>query len=218
MGLQTEIIGLSIAYTLLAALLLLIALRARIPWPLKIAIAVLTGAFYCVAFFRTEGLPGWSASAPLPPQFQLLWARVVEPNPLDQDPGAVHVWIEELDAANIPSGQPRAYRLPYSPALARKVEAAREQILKGHPTGGRAVDIGTGKGQAAPEGPANVATLRPSAAPGGDPASGGPLDLSFLMGQSGNIEFELLPGPTLPAKDLPPDDAGGEVQRPRGQR
>jgi hypothetical protein len=218
MGLQAEIIGLSIAYTLLAALLLLIALRARIPWPLKLAIAVVTGAFYCVAFFRTEGLPGWSASAPLPAQFQLLWARVVEPNPLDQDPGAVHVWVEELDAANIPSGQPRAYRLPYSPALARKVEAAREQILKGHPTGGRAVDIGTGKGQAAPEGPANVATLRPSAAPGGDPASGGPLDLSFLMGQSGNIEFEPLPGPILPAKDAPPDDAAREAQPPRGQR
>jgi hypothetical protein len=217
MGLQSEIIGLSIAYTLLAALLLVIALRARLPWPLKIAIAVLTGAFYCVAFFRTEGLPGWSATAPLPAQFQLLWARVVEPNPLDQDPGAVHVWVEELDAANIPNGQPRAYRLPYSPALARKVEAAREQILKGHPTGGRAVDIGTGKGQAAPEGPANVATLRPSAAPGGDPASGGPLDLSFLMGQSGNIEFEPLPGAILPAKDLPAD-VGSDERRPRGQR
>ena len=218
MGLQTEIIGLSIAYTLLAALLLMIALRAGIPWPLKVAFVFVTSAFYCVAFFRTEGLPGWSAIAPLPAQFQLLWARVVEPNPLDQDPGAVHVWIEELDAANIPSGQPRAYRLPYSPALARKVEAAREQILQGHPTGGRAVDIGTGKGQAAPEGPANVATLRPSAAPGGDPASGGPLDLSFLMGQSGNIEFEPLPGPILPAKDAPPDDAVREAQRPRGQR
>jgi hypothetical protein len=218
MGLQTEIIGLSIAYTLLAALLLVIALRASIAWPLKIAVALVTGAFYCVAFFRTEGLPGWSASAPLPPQFQLLWARVVEPNPLDQDPGAVHVWVEELDAANIPSGQPRAYRLPYSPALARKVEAAREQILNGHPTGGRAVDIGTGKGQAAPEGPANVATLRPAAAPGGDPASGGPLDLSFLMGQSGNIEFEPLPGAILPAKDLPPDDATRDAQPPRVRR
>jgi hypothetical protein len=218
MGLQTEIIGLSIAYTLLAALLLIIALRAGIPWPLKIGIALLTGVFYCVAFFRTEGLPGWSATAPLPAQFQLLWARVVEPNPLDQDPGAVHVWVEELDAANVPSGQPRAYRLPYSPALARKVEAAREQILKGHPTGGRAVDIGTGKGQAAPEGPSNVATLRPATAPGGDPDSGGPLDLSFLMGQSGSIEFEPLPGAILPAKDLPPD-AGQEVaQPPRGQR
>jgi len=79
MGLQTEIIGLSIAYTLLAALLLVIALRRRIPWPLKVAIAVVTSAFYCVAFFRTEGLPGWSASAPLPAQFQLLWRGWLNP-------------------------------------------------------------------------------------------------------------------------------------------
>ncbi|HEV7598681.1 MAG TPA: hypothetical protein VGO49_00250 [Bradyrhizobium sp.] len=218
MGLQTEIIGLSIAYALLAALLLVIALRARIPWPLKIAVVLLTSAFYCLAFFRTEGLPGWSATAPLPAQFQLLWARVVEPNPLDQDPGAVHVWVEELDTANLPSGQPRAYRLPYSAALAGRVEAARAEILKGHPIGGRAVDIGTGHGQSAPEGPANVSTLRPSAAPGGDPASGGPLDLSFLTGQSGNIEFEPLPAPILPAKDAPPDDTMRELQRPRVQR
>src|SRR3954469_22171476 len=138
MELQTEILGLSTGFALLAALLLVIALRARIPWPLKVAMVLVTSAFYCVTFFRVEGLFGWSATAPLPPQFQLLWARIVDPNPLDGDPGAVHVWVEELDAANIPSGQPRAYRLPYSQTLAAKVEAARDEIMKGHPQGGRA--------------------------------------------------------------------------------
>jgi len=160
-------------------------------------------AYYCVAFFHVEGLPGWSATAPLPPQFQLLWARVVEPNPLDRDPGAVHIWIEDLDAANLPSGQPRAYRLPYSAALAAKVEAARDEIMKGHPQGGRAADFGAGNGQPAPEGPSDVSTFRPAAAPGGDPTGGGPLDLSFLTGESGNIEFAPLPVPILPAKDTP---------------
>src|SRR6267154_1296570 len=155
MELQKEILGLSIAYALLAALLLVIALRARIPWPFKIACVLVTSTYYCVAFFHVEGLPGWSATAPLPPQFQLLWARVVEPNPLDRDPGAVHIWVEDFDAANLPSGQPRAYRLPYS------------------------------------------------AAPGGDPTGGGPLDLSFLTGESGNIEFAPLQVPILPAKDTP---------------
>jgi hypothetical protein len=110
--LQTEIVGLSVAYVALAALLLVVVLRVRAPWPVKLAAVVVTSAFYCVAFFRVEGLLGWSAAGPLPPQFQLLWARVVDPNPLDRDPGAVHVWVEELDAANIPIGQPRAYRLP----------------------------------------------------------------------------------------------------------
>ena len=203
MELQKEILGLSIAYVLLAALLLVIALRARIPWPLKVAAVLVTSAYYCVAFFRVEDLTGWSAPTPLPAQFQLLWARVVEPNPLDRDPGAVHIWVEELDAANLPNGQPRAHRLPYSPALAHKVEAARDEILKGHPIGGRAVDIGAGNGQAAPEGPANVASLHPKAAPGGDPMGGGPLDLSFLTGEAGNIEFAPLPVPLLPPKDAP---------------
>src|ERR1700709_1850562 len=137
MGLQSQIVGLSVAYVLLAALLLVVVLRVRAPWPLKIAACLIISVFYCGAFFRVEGLPGWSAAGPLPPQFELLWARVVDPNPLDRDPGAVHVWVEELDTANIPSGQPRAYRLPYSPTLAAKVEAARDEILKAPPPGRR---------------------------------------------------------------------------------
>ena len=133
MELQKEILGLAIAYALLAALLLVIALRARIPWPLKVAMVLVTSVYYCVAFFRIEYLPGWSATAPLPPQFQLLWARIVEPNPLDRDPGAVHVWIEDLDAANLPSGQPRAYRLPYTAALAGKVELLKDYLSPSAP-------------------------------------------------------------------------------------
>jgi hypothetical protein len=203
MELQREIIGLSITYGLLAVLLLVIALRARVPWPLKTVGVLVTSVFYCAAFFRIEGMTGWSAPAALPSQFQLLWARVVEPNPLDRDPGSVHIWVEELDAANLPSGRPRAHRLPYSTALAHKVAAARDEIMKGHPQGGRAADYGTGNGQPAPEGPSDVSTLRPRAAPGGDPMSGGPLDLSFLTGEAGNIEFAPLPAPVLPPKDTP---------------
>jgi hypothetical protein len=203
MKLQTEIVGLSIAYVFLAALLLIIVLRVRAPWPVKAATVVVTSIFYCVAFFRIEGLSGWPSTAPLPHQFQLLWARVVDPNPSDRDPGAIHVWVEVLDATNIPNGQPRAYRLPYSSALAAKVEAARDEITKGHPQGGRAADYGTGTGQPAPEGPSDVSKLRPAAAPGGDPTGGGPLDLSFLTGESGNIEFSALPVPILPPKDAP---------------
>ena len=204
MRLQGEIIGLSIAYTLLGALLLVILMRARIPWPVKAAMVIVTSGFYCLAFFRVEGLPGWSVAAPLPAQFQLLWARIVDPNPLEREPGAVHVWVEELDAANIPSGQPRAYRLPYTSALAAKVEAARAEILKGHPQGGRAADYGTGTGQEAPEGPSDVTRLRPATAPGGDPSGGGQLDLSFLTGESGNVNFGPLPVPILPPKEAPP--------------
>src|SRR5882672_2764194 len=171
MELQKEILGLSIAFALLAALLLVVALRARIPWPLKVAMVLVTSAFYCVAFFRIEGLAGWSAPAPLPSQFQLLWARIVEPNPLDRDPGAVHIWVEALDAANLPNGQPRAHRLPYSTALAHKVTAARDEIMKGRPQVGRAADYGSGNGPAPPGRPSDVSPIAPTAPPGADPAA-----------------------------------------------
>jgi hypothetical protein len=65
---------------------------------------------------------------------------------------------------------------------------ARDEIMKGHPQGGRAADYGTGNGQAAP---------------GGDPTGGGPLDLAFFTGEPGNIEFAPLPVPILPPKDAP---------------
>ena len=70
MGLQSQIVGLSVAYVVLAALLLVVVLRVRAPWLLKVAAVLVTSIFYGVAFFRLEGLPGWSTEAPLPRQFQ----------------------------------------------------------------------------------------------------------------------------------------------------
>ena len=63
--------------------------------------------------------------------------------------------------------------------------------------------MAAGNGQAAPEGPSDVSKLRPAAAPGADPTGGGPLDLAFLTGESGNIEFPLLPVPIFHRKDAP---------------
>jgi hypothetical protein len=170
-SLQGEILGLSFGYALLGALLLLAVTRARLPWPVKAGAIVVTSAFYILVFFRTQGLLGWSTPQAVPARFQLLWARTVEPDLADQVPGAIHLWLEELDDANLPSGMPRAYRLPYSTALARKVEAARVEIMNGRPQGGRALDFGGGGGEAAPDGPPAPPTA--VAEPGGDPTRGG---------------------------------------------
>jgi hypothetical protein len=201
LSLQTEILGLSFGYALLGVLLLLAVTRARLPWPLKATAIVITSAFYILVFFRTQGLLGWSTPQTVPARFQLLWARTVEPDLADDVPGSIHLWLEELDDANLPSGEPRAYRLPYSAALAHKVEAARVEIMSGHPPGGRALDFGIGGGEAAPEAP--VAATSTGAEPGGDPERSGPLDPAFLGGESKSIEFAPLPAPALPAKDLP---------------
>ena len=81
MSLRGEILVLSVAYALLGTLLLLALTRARLPWGVKVAAILVTSGFYAEAYFRTEGLLGWSAYAKLPPRFQLLWARTVETEP-----------------------------------------------------------------------------------------------------------------------------------------
>jgi hypothetical protein len=201
MSLQTEILMLSFGYALLGVLLLLAVTRARLAWPIKAVAITLTSAYYVLVFFRTEGLLGWSAREPLPPRFQLLWARSVEPNLALDEPGAVHLWFEELDEANLPSAVPRAYRLPYSAALARKVESARVEIMKGHPQGGRADQFATGEGEPVSNGAGAV--LHRGAQPGGAPSSGGLLDAAFLGGQSQSVEFAPLPVATLLPKEVP---------------
>lgn len=199
MSLESEIVLLALAYALLAALVLIAVTRARLPWMVKAGAIGVTSVFYVVVFFRTEGLLGWSAYASVPARFQLLWARTIEPNLAEKEPGAIHLWVEALDDANLPSGVPRAYRLPYSANVAGKVEAARVEIMNGHPQGGRAVDFGIGDGTAAPP----AATAAGGAEPGGDPSSGDYLDPAFLGGDSKSVEFAPLPVPKLPAKDAP---------------
>jgi hypothetical protein len=201
MSLQTEILGLSIAYALLGLLLLVAVTRVRLPWPVRAAAVVVTSAFYVLAYYKTQGLLGWAAPERVPDRFQLLWARSVEPNLAAGFPGAVYLWLEELDDANLPSGEPRAYRLPYSAALARKVENARTEIAGGRPQGGRAEAFGNAGSEAVTGGA--IATAAPGAEPGGDPASGSFLDPAFLAGDSAPIEFAPLPAPALPAKGEP---------------
>lgn len=200
MSLQANIIGLSLGYALLAVLVLLAVVRTRLPWPVKAAAIALTSACYVLVFFRTQGLLGWSAEAPLPERFQLLWVRSVEPNVALGEPGAIHLWVEALDEDNLPSGVPRAFRRPYSAELARKVEKARTEIAAGHSQGGRAAQIGNGDG-GPPDGP--IGPLLVNGELGGDPPSGGLLDSAFMRGDSQSIEFAPLPVAKLPAKDAP---------------
>lgn len=196
---QNEVTGLVAAYVLLGVLLLLGVTRARLPWPVKAAAIVVTSAFYVVAFQRTQGLLGWSATDALPARFQLLWARTVDPDPVGGEPGAVHLWLVALDDGNRPSGEPRAYRLPYSSRLAAKADAARDEIQKGRPQGGRAVDFGV-QGDSAPPPDGQAASGR-GAEPGADPADGGALDPAFLGGDSRSVEFAPLEQPSMPPKD-----------------
>lgn len=202
-SLTSEILSLSTAYALIGVLLLVACLFTRLPWPIKAATIVITSAFYVVSFYAMMGLLGWSSVDPLPPHFKLLHARIVEPHSRMGDPGAIYLWVEELDDDNRPSGVPRAYRLPYTAKLAQKTEAAVKASAEGKPQGGRTADFGTGEGG---EGQVTAREVTPSAITttgGGDPSSGGPLDPGVMHDQSQSIVFSPLPPPRMPPKDAP---------------
>ena len=60
-SLQSVILTLSISYALIGALLLVVLVYARLPWPAKAVAVVVTSAFYIVSFVGTRGLLGWAS-------------------------------------------------------------------------------------------------------------------------------------------------------------
>lgn len=202
MTVQTQILCQSAAYVFLGGLILVILTRLAIPRPAKIGTILVTSLLYIAQFQWTQNILGWSAPVALPQRFEVLSARVVEPDPQHKTSGAVHLWIEEIDGANVPSGQPRAYLLPYSAKLAYRAKTAEAEIKKGHRQGGRA-ELFNPPGDHALTEDADKTNGATHVAAGGDPSGGGFLDPAFLGGQSKNVELVPLPAPDLPAKGDP---------------
>jgi hypothetical protein len=202
MTIQSHIVLLTIAYASLAALLLVMLIRLAIPRWAKIAAILLMTALDIGVFFSSQGLVGWSSATAVPERFQVLWTRVVEPNAARGLPGAIHLWVEALDEHNLPSGEPRAFVLPYSSALADKVTVAQTEIKKGNPQAGRA-EIFAANAEPAGGDPVNVRAVSQGVAPGGDPSGGGLLDPAFLGGQSKSVDLIPMPKPLLPPKEAP---------------
>jgi hypothetical protein len=197
-NLHSVILTLSIAYAMVGALLLVVLVYARLPWPAKALFVALTSAFYIASFFGTRGLLGWASVDRLPPTFKLLQVRIVEPHTLEGDPGSIYLWLEVLDETNRPSGVPRAYRLPFTESLARKADKAAAEIAAGHPEGGRAADLGTGEGGL-------LGAVREYITPnvilettGGDPSTGGGL---ATPDAGAGVSFTPLLPPRMPPKE-----------------
>src|SRR5215470_16764961 len=94
------VLAISAAYVVIGVLLLAIGLTSRFAWWVKAAAIVVTSVFFVEVFFATKSLLGWPRTGALPARFQLLWVRVVEPDAKTANPGAIYLWIEEVDANN----------------------------------------------------------------------------------------------------------------------
>jgi hypothetical protein len=199
-NLQSVIVVLSVAYALIGALLLLVLVYARLPWPAKAAAVIITSVFYVVSFVGARSLLGWASVDRLPRQFKLLQARIVDPHTVEGDPGSVYLWVEALDEDDRPSGVPRAYRLPYSDALADKTQHASDQIAAGHPQGGRAADFGTGEGGIIDAAREYILPKTIIETSGGDPSTG---EFKAAQHAGDGVSFTPLLPPRMPPKDEP---------------
>ena len=132
------------AYALVAALLLLILISARVNLVLKALATIATAALIPWTYHSIGELRGLPTDSEPPAHFKLHWARVVEPNLLMKEKGHIFMWLEELDAKNFPSGMPRAYALAYDPELVKKVEVAMGKIKDGEEVAGTISDKPTG--------------------------------------------------------------------------
>ncbi len=134
---SAAVVGLVAAYLVLATLLLSLNLTSSWRWWVKgFAILVTTG-FFGVTYHAVNGMTGWPTTQKLPPRFNIVWTRIVEPSKKNNDLGGIFIWAEELDANNVPASKPRSYQLPYTDAAARKVAHAQEKRDKGAEVMGR---------------------------------------------------------------------------------
>jgi len=189
------LLAISAAYVVLSLVVLSMGLTSRFAWWVKAGTIVVSSGFFVEVFFASKGLLGWPASGALPPKFQLLWTRVVEPDVKAGNRGAIYLWVEEVDGNNVPSGLPRSYQLPYSVKLADRTLKARDEIMAGNPQEGLAEDVAEGDPSSAD------ASAKPNQqADGGITSTGGKVELEGPIDQVPRVEFRPMSNPLLPPK------------------
>jgi len=134
---STAVAGLAVAYAALAVLLLSLNLTSSWRWQVKAAAILVTTGFFGVTYEAVDGMTGWPTTQKLPPRFNLVWTRIVEPDKKNNSAGGIFIWAEELNENNVPATRPRSYQLPYTEAMARKVAGAQERRDKGADVMGR---------------------------------------------------------------------------------
>jgi len=185
--------GIVASYIVIAVLLLSLNLASRWQWGIKAAAILITTAFFGVSYVSITDLIGWPAEARMPDHFQLHWATIVEPDKLNGLPGSIFLWVEALDQDNLPAGTPRAFRVPYSRALADRIGHAKERIEQGADQAGTARDLDVAEGE--PDEDRRLAGAPPRQ---GEPGSTG--DPAAFIQHMPSIEFEDMPPPALPPK------------------
>ena len=140
------------AYVAIAVLLLSLNLTSRWRWWIKGGAIVVTGLFFIGSYVAISSLLGWPTQKRIPDRFLLVATRVVEPDPFTGNPGAVFLWLEQMDENNVPNGRPRSFKLSYTEELAARTDEAQERLNEGEEVQGAVEEAEDAAGEDRAEG------------------------------------------------------------------
>ena len=126
------VISLIGSYVLLALLLLSLNLYSNWGWRVKTGAIALVSIFYLVTYLSFPPILGWPTKDKIPTEFRLISGYALEPNKKTGEDGEIFLWVTDL-SKNPKAAKPRAFVLPYSEELNRKVTSASDKIKKGKP-------------------------------------------------------------------------------------
>lgn len=187
------IITLTVGYALVAVLVALVVLQARFHWLIKGGLTLALAALLFLTYHGIGKLRGLPSDTNPPDRFRLYWAQIEEPDKLTGDPGAIFLWLGELDEDYYPVGQPRAHRLPYSDELAALVLEAQAKVAKGEDIAGEVSE------DEAEEDPAE--TLAEKAMEEAEQSNSSRIGTRVMSFDFGNLRFDTTPAPVTPEKD-----------------
>lgn len=168
-----ELLGLTLAYVFLTALVLLAVIYGRLAWLLKAGLIVIAVVFYWFSYNGWKETQGWPSQVELPQKFLLHYAVIEEPNEETGEKGKIYIWLTDLLNDEL-AEKPRAYELPYDQAAHSAVEDALKKTRNGQPQ----------LGQPAPR------KAKPS----------DPKQKNALGQKTTELKFSNVPAPALPEK------------------
>jgi len=196
------IVGAVALFLILVLLLLSLNLTSLWKWWIKAAAIVVTLCAVVVLYFTMTGLIGWASPGEMPRRFGLLATRIVEPDKLANLPGAIYLWVEEVDDRQIVIAPPRAFEVPYKVEIATEVASAQQQLEGGGKVLGQFTPTGRGQADAA-----QTAQKKGEGTVSADgnanlQASGGGGEGADKIGDPGAFSFSEMPPVDLPDKAL----------------
>ncbi|MEE9352712.1 MAG: hypothetical protein V3U78_10675 [Thiotrichaceae bacterium] len=147
---------LSLSYVLPVALVVWLWFGKHLGTRSKLLLTLVLPLVYFLHWTGLQQSKGWPSDQTLPLRFELISADVLEPNPLKEIKGNIHLWVRPLEkeGGKTRTHTPRAYILPYSRALHKKLYETKQRTQQGRnqmgllydeASGGSGASLGNGR-------------------------------------------------------------------------